>query len=85
MMVIGRTHEEATASLQLFVKTHGWPSEVIELMLPRLTIGDPDTIGAAITDLMDLGLDGITLNLATVGHDPEMVSLAGTTVDKAIG
>ena len=35
--------------------------------------------------MMAKGLDGVTLNLATVGHDPEMVALAGKTVGAAIG
>lgn len=85
MMVIGRTHDEAVKSLHVYADTHGWPAEVVELMAPQLTIGDPDEIGEAVRDLMALGLDGLTLNLATVGHDPEMVALAGQTVDAAIG
>lgn len=84
-MAIGRTHEEALASLGAFAENHGWPAEVVDLMAPQLTIGDPDAIGAAVRDLMDLGLDGITLNLVTVGHDPDLVALAGQAADKAIG
>lgn len=84
-LAIGRTHEEAMASLGAFAENHGWPAEVVDLMTPQITIGDPDAIGAAVRDLMDLGLDGITLNLVTVGHDPDLVALAGQTADKAIG
>ena len=84
-MAIGRTQEEARASLDTFAATHGWPNEVVELMAPQVTLGDPDSIGEAITEHMAAGLDGITLNLPTVCHDPELVALAGTTVDAAIG
>jgi F420-dependent oxidoreductase-like protein len=85
MMVLGRTHEEAMASLTTYTETHGWPAEVVDLMVPRLVIGDPDGIGEQIQEMMAKGLDGVTLNLATVGHDPEMVALAGKTVGAAIG
>ena len=85
MMVIGRTHDDAMQAVDAFIANHGWPPEVAELMAPRMTMGDPDEIGAAIRELMDLGIDGITLNLAANAHDPEMIALAGETVSRAIG
>lgn len=85
MMALGRTHEHATESLNAYADTHGWPREAMELMAPMLSIGDPDTIGEEIRGLIDAGLDGITLNLAMVGHDPEMVALAGQICNEAIG
>ncbi len=85
MMVIGNTHEEAMASVDAYAANHGWPAEVVELMVPQLTLGDPDTIGEAIQEMSAAGLDGITLNLATVCHDPEMVALAGQTAHAALG
>jgi alkanesulfonate monooxygenase SsuD/methylene tetrahydromethanopterin reductase-like flavin-dependent oxidoreductase (luciferase family) len=85
MMVIGRTHDEAVAAVDAFVTNHGWPPEVVELMAPRMTLGDPDEVGEAIRDLVDLGIDGITLNLVANAHDPEMIALAGQVADKALG
>ncbi|MDH3753036.1 MAG: LLM class F420-dependent oxidoreductase [Acidimicrobiia bacterium] len=85
MMVIGRSHEDAVASIDTFIENHGWPAEVVELMLPRLTIGDPDAIGEAIQEMTAVGIDGICLNLAANAHDPDLVALAGQTVDAAIG
>lgn len=85
MMVIGRTHEDALAAIDAFVDNHGWPNSVVELMKPQLMIGDPDTIGAGISELMALGIDGIALNLAANAHDPEMVALAGQVAGAAIG
>jgi F420-dependent oxidoreductase-like protein len=84
-MVIGETHDAAVAAVEGFIANHGWPAEVIELMMPRLTLGDPDEIGAAIDELVALGIDGVTLNLAANAHDPEMVALAGETVSRALG
>lgn len=85
MMIIGRTHEAAVAAVDAFVTNHGWPAEVVELMKPRMTLGDPDEIGAAIRELVDLGIDGITLNLVANAHDPEMIALAGEVCSAALG
>ena len=63
MMVIGNTHDEAVASADEFIANHGWPPEVVELLKPRMTLGDPDEVGAEIVKLKELGLDGITMNL----------------------
>ncbi|MEZ5245671.1 MAG: LLM class F420-dependent oxidoreductase [Acidimicrobiales bacterium] len=80
MMVIGRTMDEARASVDTFIENHGWPAEVAELMAPRMTLGGPDEIGEAIQELVDAGIDGVTLNLAANAHDPELIALAGETV-----
>ncbi|HEY4332945.1 MAG TPA: LLM class F420-dependent oxidoreductase [Ilumatobacteraceae bacterium] len=85
MMIIGRTHDDAVAAVDTYVSNHGWPREVVELMVPRMTLGDPDEIGAAIRELVDLGIDGITLNLAANAHDPEMIALAGEVANAALG
>lgn len=85
MMAIGNTHEEANASMESFVAMHEWPAEVLDFYKPRLVIGDPDTIGEEMQALARLGLDGVTLNLMASAHDPEMVALAGRTVDAALG
>ena len=85
MMVIGNTMEEAQAAVDTFIEMHGWPAEMVELIRPMMTMGGPDDVGEAIREIMDLGIDGITLNLAANAHDPEMVALAGDVVDAAIG
>jgi F420-dependent oxidoreductase-like protein len=84
MMVIGRTMDEARASVDTFIENHGWPAEVAELMAPRMTLGGPDEIGEAIQELVDAGIDGVTLNLAANAHDPELIALAGETVGAII-
>ncbi len=85
MMVIGRTHDDAMAAANEFIETHNWPAEVVDLMVPRLTLGDPDEIGEEIRDLVDAGIDGVTLNLVANAHDPEMIALAAQTADAALG
>ncbi|MEI2654419.1 MAG: LLM class F420-dependent oxidoreductase [Microthrixaceae bacterium] len=70
MMVIGNTHDEAVASADEFIANHGWPPEVVELLKPRMTLGDPDEVGAEIVKLKELGLDGITMNLVAGATGP---------------
>jgi len=84
MMVIGRTMDEARASVDAYIETHGWPAEVADLMAPRMTLGGPDEIGEAVQELLDAGIDGVTLNLAANAHDPEMIALAGETVGSIV-
>lgn len=84
MMVIGRTMDQARASVDAFIENHGWPAEVADLMAPRMTTGGPDEIGEAIQELVDAGIDGVTLNLVANAHDPELIALAGETIGAVI-
>lgn len=79
MMVIGNTHEEAQRSADEFIALHGWPAETVELIRPRMLLGDPDEVGEGIQELKELGLDGITLNLVPTAHRPESIQLAAET------
>ena len=85
MMALGRTHEQATESLNEYADLHGWPREAVDMLAPFLTVGDADTIGEEIRGLIDAGLDGIIINLPTVGHDAEMVAFAGEVCNTALG
>ncbi|MEM9201421.1 MAG: LLM class F420-dependent oxidoreductase [Actinomycetota bacterium] len=85
MGVIGRTMEEAEASIDEFIALHGWPAEVAAMYKGMATMGDPDSFGEQIKAMIDAGLDGVTLNLVPNGHDPEMVALAAECADAAIG
>lgn len=84
MGVVAPTHEAAQASIDAYMTLHGWPPEASELLAPMMTMGDPDSFGEQIQDMIDAGLDGITMNLATLGHDPDMISLAGEIATKVI-
>ena len=85
MMVIGRTHDDAVAAANQFAANHAGSPAAARMRAARLTVGDPEEIGAALRDLMDLGIDGVTVNLAANAHDPEMVALAGETASAALG
>lgn len=84
-VVIGNTHDEAVAAVELFIENHGWPSELVDLVVGQVVLGDPDEIGESIGEVMATGIDGICMNLVANAHDPEMVGLAGRTADAAIG
>ena len=85
MGVCAPTMEEANASIDEFVALHGWPAEVADLYRVMGTVGDPDTFGEQIRAMIDDGIDGVTLNLCTVGHDPDLIALTGECADAAIG
>ncbi|MCP4226477.1 MAG: hypothetical protein GY773_24325 [Actinomycetia bacterium] len=85
MGVIGRTLEEAESSIDLFATRLKWSPEMADAIRSQMIIGDPDSFGEQIRDLMATGIDGVTANLVTVAHDPELVSLAGQVADAAIG
>ncbi len=84
MGVIGRTHEEAEASVDAYMKLHGWPAGAADMMRPLMTLGDPDAFGAQVQEMVDAGLDGITMNLTTMAHDLDMIGLAGEVCSKII-
>ncbi len=77
MGVLGRTMEEAHESIDAYAALHGWPTEALERLKPIMTIGDPDSFGEQVQEMVDLGLDGITMNLVTSAHDHELIGLAG--------
>ena len=54
-------------------------------MASRMTLRDPDEVGAAIRELVELGIDGVTLILVANTHDPEMIALAGEVANAALG
>ncbi|MDG2026774.1 MAG: LLM class F420-dependent oxidoreductase [Acidimicrobiales bacterium] len=85
MMAIGESHDQCVADIQTFAEFKDWPEGVMDMMLPMITHGGPDEIGEQISDLMASGIDGVTVNLVANGHNPEMVELAGKTLDEAIG
>lgn len=50
-----------------------------------MVVGDADSAGAQVADLIALGLDGITANLPANGHDPEAVAHTIGVLKAAVG
>jgi F420-dependent oxidoreductase-like protein len=83
-VVIGRTHDEAVDSVKEFVANHGWSAKIADIFVTQVVLGDPDEVAEQVVDIMSTGLDGLVVNLVTNAHDPELVALAGRTLDAAI-
>ncbi len=79
-MAIAPTHEAAVESMVAFAAMHGWPKEVVELVKPQIIHGDPDSVAEQVQAMIDAGLDGLTPNLATLGHDIDAIALAAATL-----
>jgi F420-dependent oxidoreductase-like protein len=89
-VVVADTMEEAIALRNGFLLARGLDFEALDegtqaLVAARLVVGDPDTAGERVRDLMALGLDGITCNLPANGHDPEAVTRTVEVLKAAVG
>ena len=84
-MGIAPTEEAAEAGRKEFFQSRGvdWDAaddDFKAMLTSRMIFGSPDQVKEQIQGLLDLGLDGLTLNMPANGHDPEMVALAGETL-----
>ena len=88
-LVVGRTMEDAHDKRNTFLRERGLDWDALDentraMISARLVVGDADTAGGQIRDLVALGLDGVTFNLPAEGHVLENVELAGQIVTKAL-
>ena len=89
-IAIGETMEEAIRLRNGFLSARGLDWETLDdatraMVGARLVVGDADAVGERISDLIALGLDGITFNMPANGHEPEAVTRAVTAVKAAVG
>ena len=56
-----------------------------ELGGARLVVGDADTAGERVQQLVGVGLDGLTFNMPANGHDPEAVAHTVGVIKAALG
>ncbi len=77
MVVIAPTTEEAEADMAEIAAVKGWNDEIIEMARSILVFGDADTVGEKLQDVMDAGLDGLTVDLPVNGHNLGRVALLG--------
>lgn len=47
-------------------------------------VGDPDTVGEKVQELLDAGLDGLVCNLAVAGSADE-VAISGDALARVLG
>ena len=82
---IAPSQKEAEKARNEFFSARGleWDSldeEFQKALTARIIMGGPDEVCEQVQSLIDMGLDGLTINMPANGHDPEMVALAGETL-----
>jgi F420-dependent oxidoreductase-like protein len=84
MIAVAPTMEQADADLAAVASVKGWNDDVVAMARKLLIFGDPDTVGEQIAEAMNLGIDGVALNLPANGHDPDRIGLLGEIAQKVI-
>ena len=89
-VVVAPKATEAEALRNQFLRTRGLDWDTLddatrELVGARLVVGDADTAGERVQQLVGLGLDGLTFNMPANGHDPDAVAHTVGVIKAAIG
>ena len=77
MALVAPTMEEAEADLRSAAAAKGWNDEIIDMVKTVLIYGDADTVGEQLQACMDMGIDGLTINLPGNGHNTDRIGLLG--------
>jgi len=85
MNVVAPTMEEAEADLAAIAKVKGWNDAVMDMARKMLIFGDADSVGERISEAVNMGLDGITVDLPVNGHNLERIALLGEVALAALG
>ena len=85
MIAVAPTMEEVEADLKAIAEVKGWNDEVADMVRQTLIFGDADSVGEQLAEAINLGLDGITVDLPVNGHNPERIALLGEIALKALG
>lgn len=80
-LVIADSKREAHVRLERFATQRGLDPSMAR---STVTCGDPESVVEQTAALFDAGLDGLVFNMADA-HDPDVVSLAGSTLTGAFG
>ena len=90
-LILAPTTSEAEQARNALLARRGldWntlPEAMREGISRALVIGDPDTIGELVQrQVVEVGLDGLVVNLPANGHELDAIALAGQTLGKALG
>jgi F420-dependent oxidoreductase-like protein len=89
-ITVGESMEEAVGVRNAFLAARGLDWDTLDdatraMLGARLVVGDADAVGERVTEIIGLGLDGVTFNMPANGHDPEAVSRTVATVKAAVG
>ncbi|MGA0117164.1 MAG: LLM class F420-dependent oxidoreductase [Ilumatobacteraceae bacterium] len=78
------TMEQAEADMKTLMGVKGWNEDVISMLKGMLIFGDPDTVGEQIQEMVNTGIDGLTINMPASGHIVERIGLVGEIVNKIL-
>ncbi len=84
---VAPTHDEALDVAKGYLGPRGIDLDAVavDAVAPeRVLVGDPDEIGGQLGSLLDLGIDGFTVNLPANGHLVEPVELLGEVLAKVV-
>lgn len=81
---VAPTMEEAEADLRAIGATKGWNEEIINMVKAMVIFGDPDTVGERMVEVLNTGIDGMTINMPPNGHIPGRVTLCGEVATAAL-
>ena len=84
MVCVAPTMEEAHQDLVEIAQAKGWSTELVEMMKSVLIYGDPDTVGDKLLDALNMGIDGLSINLPANGHKTERIALLGEVAQRAV-
>lgn len=84
MVVVAPTMEDAEADLAAIAKVKGWNDAIMDMARKALIFGDADSVGERIQEAVDMGLDGVTVDLPVNGHNVERIALLGEIALKAL-
>jgi len=85
MCMVAPTMEEAEADLAEVAGAKGWNTDVMDMVKGILIFGDVDTVGAKLQEIMETGIDGLTINLPGNGHNTDRIGLLGEVANKVLG
>jgi alkanesulfonate monooxygenase SsuD/methylene tetrahydromethanopterin reductase-like flavin-dependent oxidoreductase (luciferase family) len=89
-VAVGATMEEAERMRNDFLAARGMAWDSLDdatraIVGARLLVGDADTVGERVQEVMGLGLDGLTFNMPANGHDLEAVTRTVQVIKAAVG
>ncbi|MCE2736651.1 MAG: LLM class F420-dependent oxidoreductase [Acidimicrobiaceae bacterium] len=84
MVCVAPTMEQAMADARELAQLKGWSNEVVDMLKGVLIFGDPDTVGERLQEIVNCGIDGLTINLPVNGHITDRISLLGEIANKIL-
>ena len=82
---VAPTYDEAVAELEAMIVERGLSGADADAARARVIVGDPDTVGEAMSAQMELGIDGFTVSASANCHIPGRVELTGHTLARVVG